>query len=87
MQKLNQAELEQFVKLWQDPETTVTQVVAELYSKFHLRVTPREATLIASEVREQLRALDPPVELLDKRRKVMPNYEILARVAREAKCS
>lgn len=75
--KLTQLELEQFVELWQNPVTTVAEIAVRF------KITPRKATTIAAGVREELRKQKPPVELLDKRRKITPDYEILARVARE----
>lgn len=71
----DQSELEKLIALW--PMHTIAEIAAEL-STAELNITPREVTITASN----LRANDVP--LADKRCKPAPDYEALARVAREA---
>ena len=77
--KMTQGELERFVALWQS-ETVRT--VAEIADAFGM--TAHEASALAHRLRQQLRQLDPPVELIDRRtrRQASIDYTALARAAK-----
>ena len=70
---MTQEESTRFIEWWQRHDNSLAEIAAAF------GVTPREATVTASDLRNN------GVELLDRRCKPALDYEALARVAQEAK--
>ena len=75
---MNQEQLEEFVKLWQQ-YSTVAEVIEQLNKQLGAdeQLSTRDASALAARMRKNI------VPMSDKRCKPKPDYEALAEVARE----